>query len=68
MRDAYEVGVSTLREMLNRLRSEGLIVAEGSRGFQVTPISATNLREIAAMRCLLESHALRLSFEAGDMD
>lgn len=68
MRDAYEVSVSTLREMLNRLSSEGLIVAEGSRGFQVTPISAANLREIAAMRCLLESHALRLSFEAGDMD
>ena len=68
MRDAYEVGVSTLREMLNRLSSEGLIVAEGSRGFQVTPISAANLREVAAMRCLLESHALRLSFEAGDMD
>jgi len=54
--------------MLNRLSSEGLIVAEGSRGFQVTPISAANLREVAAMRCLLESHALRLSFEAGDMD
>jgi len=68
MRDAYEVSVSTLRELLNRLSSEGLIVAEGSRGFQVTPISAANLREVAAMRCLLESHALRLSFEAGDMD
>ena len=68
MRDAYSAGVSTLREMLNRLSSEGLILAEGSRGFQVTPISAANLREVAAMRCLLEAHALRLSFEAGDMD
>ena len=57
MRDAYEVSVSTLREMLNRLSSEGLVVAEGSRGFQVTPISAANLREVAAMRCLLETHA-----------
>ena len=68
MRDAYEVSVSTLREMLNRLSSEGLVVVEGSRGFQVTPISAADLREVAAMRCLLECHALRLSFEAGDMD
>ncbi len=68
MRDAYEASVSTLREMLSRLSSEGLVVAEGSRGFQVTPISAANLREVAAMRCLLETHALRLSFEAGDMD
>ena len=68
MRDAYEASVGTLREMLNRLSSEGLIVAEGSRGFQVAPISPANLREVAAMRCLLENHALRLSFEAGDMD
>ncbi|MEP7302313.1 MAG: GntR family transcriptional regulator [Caldimonas sp.] len=68
MRDAYEASVGTLRENLNRLSSEGLIVAEGSRGFQVTPVSAANLREVAAMRCLLESHALRLSFESGDMD
>lgn len=68
LREAYETSVGTLRENLNRLSSEGLIVAEGSRGFQVTPISAANLREVAAMRCLLESHALRESFEAGDME
>jgi len=68
MRDAYEASVGTVREMLNRLTSEGLVVAEGARGFQVMPISAANLREVAAMRCLLETHALRLSFEAGDMD
>jgi DNA-binding GntR family transcriptional regulator len=68
MRDVYSASVSTLREVLNRLSSEGLIIAEGSRGFEVTPISAENLREVAAMRCLLESHALRESFAAGDMD
>ena len=68
MRDAYEASVGTLRENLNRLSSQGLVVAEGSRGFQVTPISAANLREVASMRCLLESHALRESFEAGDME
>jgi hypothetical protein len=32
------------------------------------PISSCNLREVAAMRCLLESHVLRESFEAGDME
>src|SRR5450755_1434694 len=35
---------------------------------RASPISAANLREVAAMRCLLESHALRESFEAGDME
>jgi DNA-binding GntR family transcriptional regulator len=44
------------------------VVAEGQRGFQVAPISAENLREIAALRLLLESHALKQSFPAGDMD
>lgn len=68
MHDLYSASVSTLREVLNRLSSEGLIIAEGSRGFEVMPISSGNLREVAAMRCLLESHALRKSFEAGDMD
>ncbi|MGH9551196.1 MAG: GntR family transcriptional regulator, partial [Terriglobales bacterium] len=68
MKEAYGASVSTLRELLNRLSSEGLIIAEGSRGFEVTPTSATNLREVAAMRHLLESHALRESFESGDME
>jgi len=68
MRDVYSASVSTLREVLNRLSSEGLIIAEGSRGFEVTPISPEDLREVAAMRCLRESHALRESFAAGDMD
>ena len=68
MKEAYDTSVTTLRELLNRLSSEGLTIAEGSRGFQVTPISPANLREVAAMRQLLECHALRESFAAGDME
>jgi DNA-binding GntR family transcriptional regulator len=68
LREGYGASVSTLRELLNRLASEGLIAAEGQKGFMVSPVSATNLREIAAMRLLLEGHALAQSFEAGDME
>ena len=68
MKEAYEAGVSTLREILNRLSSEGLIMAEGAKGFAVMPISPDNLRQVAAMRQLLEGHALKQSFEAGDME
>ena len=68
MREIYSTSVSTLREVLSRLCAEGLAIAEGSRGFEVMPISADNLRQLAAMRCLLEAHALRESFEAGDME
>ncbi|MEP7063343.1 MAG: GntR family transcriptional regulator [Betaproteobacteria bacterium] len=68
MKGIYGTSVSTLRELFNRLASEGLIAAEGSRGFQVMSISPSNLREIAAMRQLLERHALRESFERGDIE
>ena len=48
LRDSYEASVSTLREILSRLASEGFVVAEGQRGFEVTPVSVENLREVAA--------------------
>ncbi len=68
LKDSYSTSVSTLREILNRLSSEGLVLAEGQRGFQVAAVSAKDLKEIAAMRLLLENHAMALSFAAGDID
>lgn len=64
----YGVSVSTLREILNRLTADGLVVAEGQRGFEVAPMSAENLREVAEIRQLLECHALEQSFGSGDID
>jgi DNA-binding GntR family transcriptional regulator len=57
-----------MRESLSRLASEGLVVAEGQRGFEVAPASPSEFREVAALRLLLEEHALSLSFAAGDLD
>ena len=68
LREDYGASVGTLRELLSRLASEALVIAEGQRGFEVAPVSAENLREIAALRLLLESHALTQSFKAGDME
>lgn len=64
----YRVSVSALREILSRLVSEKLVLAEGQRGFQVSQVSAKDLREIAALRLLLEKHALEQSFASGDME
>jgi DNA-binding GntR family transcriptional regulator len=64
----YQVSVSALREILNRLVSEKLVLAEGQRGFQVSQVSVKDLQEIAALRLLLEKHALEQSFAAGDME
>ncbi len=68
LKETYGVSISTLRELLNRLTSEGLIVAEGARGFEVAPISVQNFKEVANLRQLLEIHALEELFAAGDMD
>jgi DNA-binding GntR family transcriptional regulator len=68
LRAAYGTSVSTLREILNRLASEGLIAAEGQKGFEVAHVSMADLQETADMRLFLESHALTLSFAAGDLE
>jgi DNA-binding GntR family transcriptional regulator len=68
MRDAYATSIGTLREVLNRLASEGFIAAQGARGFEVAPASVEDLREVAGIRLLLECYALRQSFEAGDIE
>lgn len=68
LKDRYQVSVSTLREIFNRLASEDFVIAEGQRGFQVSPVSQSHFREIAKMRELLEAHALKESFEHGDLD
>jgi DNA-binding GntR family transcriptional regulator len=57
-----------LRELLSRLTSEGLIVAESARGFEGAPVSADNFKELANLRLLLEGHALQRSFALGDME
>ncbi|HSK31476.1 MAG TPA: GntR family transcriptional regulator, partial [Candidatus Limnocylindria bacterium] len=68
LKSEYGVSVSTLREILSRLSSERLVVAEGQKGFQVAPVSAANLKEIATLRQVLECRALEQSFAAGDME
>jgi DNA-binding GntR family transcriptional regulator len=64
----YGVSVSTLREILSRLSSEGLVLAEGQRGFRVAPVSGEGFQDVASMRLLLETYAIPMSFAAGDLE
>ncbi len=68
LKERYEASMSTLRETLNRLASEGFVAAQDQRGFFVTDVSRDDLIEIANLRVLLECHALRLSIANGDTD
>src|SRR5256884_8277293 len=58
LKEDYGVSVSTLREILNRLAAEGLVLAEGRRGFEGAPISAGKLREVAELPPLVEQECI----------
>lgn len=66
LRAQFGVGSSTVREALSRLLIENLVTTEGQRGFHVASISIEDFREIAEMRMLLESKAVRESILKGD--
>jgi DNA-binding GntR family transcriptional regulator len=59
----YSVGLTPVREALNRLTSEGLVQRRDQRGFAVAEVSAADLAEITMTRCWLEEIALRKSIE-----
>ena len=64
--DEYDTGNSPLREALNRLSSNGMVVREENRGFRVSPASTRELLELYRTRCWLEEVALRQSIINGD--
>lgn len=66
LRSRYDVSFSTLREALARLVSEGLVSAEGQRGFKVAPVSIADLEDLTDARVLLERELLRRSITVGD--
>ncbi len=64
--DTYKTGNSPLREALNRLSSNGLVVREENRGFSVPNVSLEELEELVRTRCWLEERALRESIANGN--
>jgi len=66
LQSMYGYSSSPLREALNRLVQEGLVIADERRGFRVTPISPADLADITKMRLMLDIPALTESIQAGD--
>lgn len=62
----YDIGMSPLREALNRLASDHLAVAEGQRGFWVASLSLAELDDLTHVRGLVEVEAVRLSIQNAD--
>lgn len=65
LRANYDIGSSPLREALSRLVSNGLVTAQGQKGFRVAPVSEADIRDITDTRKLLEHAALESSLQHG---
>ena len=68
LQEEYNVSISILREVLNRLCGDGFIIYKVQKGFFVSPISKKDLYEIADLRITLETHALEISIKNKDYE
>lgn len=68
LRERYKVGVSPLREALQKLVAENLVTAEGHVGFRVAPLCLDDLEDINRQRSRLACDALREAVERGKVD
>ena len=64
----YGLGLSPLRESLQRLSAEGMVVNDAQRGFAVAPVSVAELRDLTLARTALESAMLPLAIQLGGAD
>ena len=62
----YRVGLTPLREALNRLSAEELVLREGKRGFRVAPVDLADLADLAMTLCWVVDVTLRRSIARGD--
>ncbi|TDB03217.1 GntR family transcriptional regulator [Halomonas marinisediminis] len=68
LKNHYDVGLSPLREALNRLAAYGLLIQENQRGFRVPRLNREELGDITEMRRQLEGMALGRAIERGDAE
>jgi DNA-binding GntR family transcriptional regulator len=65
--DSYGCSVGAIREALQRLSEQALVIAEPKRGFRVMDVSAGDLRDLTEARCAIEVLAVRYAIERGDL-
>lgn len=65
--ERYGSSASAVREGLQRLVEQGLVVSEPQLGFRVADVSIDDLDDLTQARCEIEALALRLAVEHGDL-
>lgn len=68
LKERYCVGLSPLREALNKLAAYGLLTQENQRGFRIPRLDRSELDDIAQMRRKLECMALEQAIRYGDAE
>ena len=63
----YGSSTSAIREALQRLVEQGLVVSEPQLGFHIVTLSVEDLRDLTTARCEIEGLALRYAIENGDL-
>lgn len=66
LKSVYGIGPTPLREALQKLSADGLIISEGNRGFRVAPLSIDEFEDLNIARTTIEKEATRLSIAKGD--
>jgi GntR family carbon starvation induced transcriptional regulator len=64
--DRYEIGATPLREALNRLSAEELVLRVDQGGFRVAPVSLNDLAELTRTLCWVSERGLRQAIQHGD--
>ncbi len=62
------VSMSVVREALTRLAEQGLVIAEPQLGFSVVNLDMDDVRDISALRILIEGAALRQAVVHADVE
>ena len=62
------VSMSVVREALTRLAEQGLVVAEPQLGFTVVKLDMDDVRDISALRILIEGEAFRQAIAHADVE
>jgi DNA-binding GntR family transcriptional regulator len=63
----HGVSLNVVREALNRLAGERLVLASPQQGFAVVTLTVDDLVDLTDVRTLVETAALRRSIERGDL-
>lgn len=66
LKKRYDIGLSPLREALNRLAAVGLLDQTHQKGFKVPELTQEQLDDVASLRRQLEGEAIEQSIAHGD--